>query len=298
MPPARPASSLSTDSVNSVSSEPSTSVQTPSDEIFTPALEQQMVAYWQASTESSSSEASMSAERDVIVATVTPYVERIAKGLARRSNDPVDDLIQVGLIGLLKAIEKFSPLKGARFKTYATYCITGEVRHYLRDKTALIKAPRQLYELYYRMNLMAQDLQQRLGRTPTDEDLANALECSMEQVHQVHQVDRRRHIVSIEQQLETDEADGYAEKLMDDSYDDMVEQQETRLLLAPAFKRLPEDLQEVLQLRYGDDLSQVHIAEKLGISQMQVSRRLKRATGKLATWLTVTELNNSAYNNE
>lgn len=255
------------------------------DDIFTPELKQQVEAYWLAKAKQVE-DSQLIAMRDALVVATSPYVERLAKSLARRSNDPVDDLIQVGHIGLLKAIEKYNPLKGARFKTYATYCITGEIRHYLRDKTQLIKAPRQLYELYYRMNMMAQELQQSLGRTPTDEDLANALQCSMEQVDQVHQVERRRHVVSIEQQwTETDEPDGFSEKLMDDSYIDMVEQQESRLLLMPVVQRLPEELRTVVQLRYGEDLSQVDIAERLGISQMQVSRRLRRAVDKLAQWL-------------
>lgn len=255
------------------------------DDIFTPELKQQIEAYWLASAKQIDDKQRLKM-RDSLVIAVSPYVERLAKSLARRGNDPVDDLIQVGHIGLLKAIEKFNPLKGARFKTYATYCITGEIRHYLRDKTQLIKAPRQLYELYYRMNMMAQELQQSLGRMPTDEDLAEALQCSVHQVDQVHQVERRRHIVSIEQQsTETDELDGFSEKLMDDSYFDVVEQQESRLLLTPVVQRLPEELRSVIQLRYGEDLSQVDIAERLGISQMQVSRRLRRALDKMATWL-------------
>jgi RNA polymerase sigma-B factor len=85
--------------------------------------------------------------RDKIVEQNFNLVKKIAHGLARRSTDPVDDLIQIGSIGLIKAIEYFNPDAGAKFTTYATHLITGEIRHYLRDKTSMIRAPRELQEL-------------------------------------------------------------------------------------------------------------------------------------------------------
>ena len=81
--------------------------------------------------------------RDKIVGMTISLVKRIAYGLARRSSDPVDDLIQVGSIGLVKAIEQFDPNAGAKFHTYATHLITGEIRHYLRDKTSIIRATKE-----------------------------------------------------------------------------------------------------------------------------------------------------------
>src|SRR3990167_3988261 len=90
--------------------------------------------------------------RDRIVAHTITLVKRIAYGLARRSTDPVDDLIQVGSIGLVKAIDQFDPSAGAKFHTYATHLITGEIRHYLRDKTSMIRAPRELQELSFRIS--------------------------------------------------------------------------------------------------------------------------------------------------
>src|SRR5205085_3908325 len=88
--------------------------------------------------------------RDSIIQASLPLVKRIAYGLARRSTDPVEDLIQVGSIGLIKAVDQFKPDAGAKFQTYATHLITGEIRHYLRDKTAMIRAPRELQELSFR----------------------------------------------------------------------------------------------------------------------------------------------------
>lgn len=102
--------------------------------------------------------------RDCIIQASLPLVKRIAYGLARRSTDPVEDLIQVGSIGLIKAVDQFKPDAGAKFQTYATHLITGEIRHYLRDKTAMIRAPRELQELSFRINRLVQNLASRLGR--------------------------------------------------------------------------------------------------------------------------------------
>jgi len=106
--------------------------------------------------------------RDKLVNINFILVKKIAHGLARRSTDPVDDLIQIGSIGLIKAIDYFNPDAGARFTTYATHLITGEIRHYLRDKTSMIRAPRELQELSFRINKVVQKLRAEFGRDPTD----------------------------------------------------------------------------------------------------------------------------------
>ncbi|MCK7485189.1 MAG: sigma-70 family RNA polymerase sigma factor [Bacillus subtilis] len=85
--------------------------------------------------------------RNLIALAYLPFVKKISKGLARRATDPTEDIIQVGSLGLLKAIDQYDTKIGASFKTYATYFITGEIRHYLRDKSNMIRAPRELQEL-------------------------------------------------------------------------------------------------------------------------------------------------------
>jgi RNA polymerase sigma-B factor len=218
--------------------------------------------------------------RDEIFHRCQPYVRKIAYGLARRSSDPVDDLIQMGGIGLLKAMEKFNPLVGTRFKTYATYFITGEIRHYLRDKAAMIKAPRQMYELYYRMNQIIQQLSQELGRPPTDEEVADELQCSVSKINQAQDIERRRLPVSLDQFLVSDEQAGdvvYIEKLVDHHQLELSEARENRLLIEKALGTLKPELYDVVRMTYYEDLNQTEIAQKLGISQMQVSRRLRKA---------------------
>ncbi|HEY9685758.1 MAG TPA: sigma-70 family RNA polymerase sigma factor [Coleofasciculaceae cyanobacterium] len=218
--------------------------------------------------------------RDQIVERVMPYVKKIAHGLARRSTDPVEDLIQVGNIGLIKAVDKFNPLVGSSFKTYATYFITGEIRHYLRDKTSMIKAPRQMYELYYRINQIVHKLAEQLGRTPTDLEIADELQMPVNKVTQAQDIERRRLPVSLDQFLVSDGTSSetvYMERLVDHSQSEVIENNENKMVLERAMGTLKEELREVVRMTYYDDLSQTEIAERLGISQMQVSRRLRKA---------------------
>lgn len=220
--------------------------------------------------------------RNEIAARCMPYVRRIARGLARRGSDPLDDLVQVGCLGLMKALDKFNPLAGSSFKTYATCLITGEIRHYLRDKAFVLKTPRQMYELYYRMNQIVQRLSEELGRTPTDVEIAEELECSIEQIHDVSEIaNRRQNLISLDQFIVgNDGATGEAifiERLVDEKYHEFLQNQEDKLLLDRAMRSLKDELKAVVRMTYFDDMSQVEIAKALGISQMQVSRRLRKA---------------------
>jgi RNA polymerase sigma-B factor len=217
--------------------------------------------------------------REEVVGDMLPYVKKIAYSLARRSSDPVEDLIQVGTIGMLKALEKYNPLSGTQFKTYATYFITGEIRHYLRDKSCVLKAPRELYELYYRVNQIVQRLSDELGRLPSDLEIAEALQCPVSKVMQAQDAERRRQLVSLDQFAVNDNGDEtkYVEMLVDESYNQSIQQQESKLLIEKSLSQLPEELQVVVKMTFYEDLSQAKIAEVLNISQMQVSRRLRKA---------------------
>src|SRR5262249_21304151 len=137
--------------------------------------------------------------RGLIIQAALPLVKRIAYGLARRSTDPVEDLVQVGSIGLIKAVDQFNPEAGAKFQTYATHLITGEIRHYLRDKTSMIRAPRELQELSFRINRLIQDLTARLGREPNDYEIAQELQVPITRINEAFEVERRRTLVSLDQ---------------------------------------------------------------------------------------------------
>lgn len=224
-------------------------------------------------------------ERERLVAEYLPLVKKIARGLARRSTDPVEDLIQVGSIGLLEAINRYETGHNTEFKTYAVHFITGHIRHYLRDRQNLMRGPRVLQELSYRLSQVTARLIQELGREPTNHELSSALSVSPEQVDEVKLYDRRVTVLWLDQEGgdgEDDEQRSLLESLSDprfsgESRDDIDE----RLVLSEAMARLPGAQRELLEMRYFLDLTQAELSRRLGISQMEVCRRLKKAEKQL-----------------
>lgn len=225
--------------------------------------------------------------RDKIVEQNFNLVKKIAHGLARRSTDPVDDLIQIGSIGLIKAIDYFKPEAGAKFTTYATHLITGEIRHYLRDKTSMIRAPRELQELSFRINKIVQKLKTEFGRDPTDLEIAQVLQdVKKHKIQEAYEVDRRRTLVSLDQTLSpnsgaTDNDTYLVDTLMDIKEHKSSNTREDFFMVQEMLKKLKQPLAEIIEMIYFKDVPQAEVAQTLGISQMQVSRRLKKATASL-----------------
>ena len=221
-------------------------------------------------------------ENDIIVEAI-PLVRKIASHLARRSTDPVEDILQVGILGLIKAVKMFDPEKSNNFKTYATYFITGEIRHYLRDKVSVIKAPREIYELAYRVNKVIQEIRDSGGELPSEKELASELKTPVDKIREVIDVEKRRHILSLEQissYLDTDYIP-FTDKIPNENYSNAQEYQENKILINSAVNKLPPDLKEIIEMNFFQDISQRKISEILGISQMQVSRKIKRALQEL-----------------
>lgn len=214
-----------------------------------------------------------------IVDATMPLVKKIAGSLARRSTDPLDDLIQVGSLGLIKAIDFYNPDISTKFKTYASYLITGEIRHYLRDKASMIKAPREIQELAFRINNYIKQLVELSGDEPTNEEVAKAMDIPVQKVNIAIEVDRRKSTISLDQTFSSSDDDNLslADKIPFGDYQEFLNSYEEKIMLSKAIEKLPEELKSVIKLNYYEDLNQRQIAEKLGISQMQVSRRLKKA---------------------
>lgn len=230
--------------------------------------------------------------KNLIVIASMPLVKKIACSLARRSTDPVDDLIQVGSLGLIKAIDFFDPNISTKFKTYANYLITGEIRHYLRDKASMIKAPREIQELAFRINNVIKQLTEDGINEPTNEQVAEIMDLPVNKVKDVIEVDRRKSTISLDQTIMSeDDSLSLADKIPSGDYQEFITAYEEKLMLNNAISLLSDNLKQVIELNYYQDLNQREIAEKLGISQMQVSRRIKKALAEI--YKIITASNNS-----
>ncbi len=220
--------------------------------------------------------------KELIVLAYMPVVKKVARSLARRSTDPVEDITQVGSLGLVKAVDLYKSEISKNFKSYATYLITGEIRHYLRDRTTIIRAPREIKELSFRVHKLTLELTEKLGRTPTDKDIAEALQMPPEKVEECNNLDRRTTTISIDQIIGTDDNSlSLVEKIEDESQKEAFNSYENRMILDDAIKRLDPIEQQLVTLNYYEGLNQREISQKLNMSQMQVSRKLKKILQKL-----------------
>lgn len=225
--------------------------------------------------------------KELIILTYMPLAKKIAYNLARRSDDPVEDIIQVGSIGLIKAIDNYSPRHGASFKTYATYYITGEIRHYLRDRAKLVKVPREIYELSYRVNTFIKELTEKIGNPPTDDEIAQEMRITSAQVQEAQTVERRTTPVSMnEVSFDGDIPFSLEEKIPDKDYEEVFENFENRIILNEAIRILDEQEREIIEMNFFEGASQREIAERLGLTKMQVSRVVKKALKKLFDYIT------------
>ncbi len=214
----------------------------------------------------------------------------LAKALARRfagRGEPLEDLIQVALYGLINAIDRYDPDRGTKFETFAYPTILGELKRHFRDTAWALQLPRGLQELNQRAYKLVDILTQKLGRPPTMAELAQELGISEEQVIEALDAANAYETLSLEQEVLTDEDEKPQplEELVVTGEDEAMERWQKRQLLEEAMRVLDERERQVVEMRYYDDLTQTQIAERLGISQMSVSRILRRAVQKMRAYL-------------
>lgn len=207
----------------------------------------------------------------------------LAEYLARRfSNrgEPLDDLVQVASVGLLKAVDRFDPSRGVEFSTYATHTIVGELKRHFRDKGWAVRAPRRMQELYLRLGGIISTLSQDLRRSPTIAELATNAEVSEEEVLEALEAGRAYRFTSLDAPS-PGEDDSLGSRL--GAEDPNMLGAEHRVALSPLLATLPQREQAILHLRFFNGLTQSEIANRLGISQMHVSRLLARSLAQLRT---------------
>lgn len=219
------------------------------------------------------------AVRDELVAAHLGLAEYLARRFANRG-EPLDDLVQVASLGLVKAVDRFDPGRGVEFSTYATHTIVGELKRHFRDKGWAIRAPRRMQELYLRLGKVVATLGQELGRSPTISELAVEVEVSEEEVLEALEAGQAYRFASLDAPVGGDgEGESLGARL--GSEDRGLDDAERRATLSPLLSQLPEREQLILHLRFFEGLTQSEIASRLGISQMHVSRLLARSVAQL-----------------
>lgn len=216
--------------------------------------------------------------KTLIVSRMLPIIKKIARTIARRSYDPIEDLVQAGSIGLLKAIDSYSNDVNDNFKIYAGYLIIGEIKHYLRDKLNTIRVPRHIQELSIRINNFTKTLTLDELNELTNDDVAEALNVSSSAVNDVMQADRRKSVISLDDMYNSsDDNLGYEEVIASSDYKETRDLEDMKIILKDVIEKLPPESKKLVKMYYYEDMSQKEIAQKLNYTQMQISRRMKKA---------------------
>jgi RNA polymerase sigma-B factor len=222
------------------------------------------------------------ADRDEIFRRFRPLARRLALRYAR-GGEPIDDLEQVACLGLLKALERFDPDRGFAFTSFAVPTILGELRRSFRDTAWAAHVPRSLQERVADVRSHVDEFIGRHGRTPTVDEIAVALDCSEEEVVDALQAASALAPMSLEAGSGSEEQEGVtlAERLGNE--DPGFELVDDRVALAAALPALTDVQREVLRLRFEEELKQSEIADRVGVSQMQISRVLRAGLHRLTT---------------
>lgn len=214
--------------------------------------------------------------RNELVTAHLSLVERLARRYEHRS-EPLEDLVQAGTIGLIKAVENFNPELGFEFGAYARTTILGELKRHFRDRGWSVRVPRRIQELYLELNPVSEELSQRLGRAPKVSELAEALGASAEDVIEAMEAGHAYRTGSLDQPGPDGETIGSRLGHDDASYQTVEDQ----AVLSPLLALLPERERLIFRLRFIDNLTQSEIATRIGVSQMHVSRLLARSLQQL-----------------
>ncbi|MBB3040776.1 SigB/SigF/SigG family RNA polymerase sigma factor [Nocardioides sp. LMS-CY] len=229
------------------------------------------------------SEAAHESAREALVHLHLPLVEHCARRFRNRG-EPLEDLVQVGTIGLIKSIDRFDSERGVEFSTYATPTIIGEIKRYFRDKGWAIRVPRRLQELRMQIGTASAELTQSLGRSPTPRELAEAIGCSVEEI--VEGIESSNAYSTLSLDASDDGDDGTATMLDAIGVDDEgLEHVEIRESIKPLLDKLAPREKKILLLRFFKNMTQSQIAAEIGVSQMHVSRLLNRTLEQLRTSL-------------
>ena len=242
------------------------------------------IAEWLESYHSTKSVSKKAKLKTLIVSQMIPVVKHIARTIARRSTDPIEDMIQAGFVGLLKAIDRYNKEKNDNFKVYAGYLIIGEMKHFLRDKLNTIRVPGYIQELSVRIHNFTKDLTNEELEQLTIQDVAAALHTTQRTIDITLQVERRKNTVSIEDfpSWNDDNTLCYEEIISTDDYKEKAEEEDAKIIFEDLINKLPPEEKVIIDMYYKQDMSQKQIAEALQTSQMAINRKMKSAFNIIA----------------
>ena len=206
-------------------------------------------------------------ERERVIVSHLPLARALAVRYRGRG-EPLDDLVQVASLALVKAADRWEPERGLSFSTYAMPTILGELRHYFRDHTWDVRPPRRLQELSRVVGRAREELAGALGRDPTPAELAERLDIPAAEIEEALVASQARRLAALDEETACSPDRGYSEA-------------EARVAFQQLVAPLDEREREALRLRYEDDLHQHEIAARLGVSQVHVSRLLRASLEKL-----------------
>ena len=220
------------------------------------------------------------AAREQLVQRFLPLARQLARRY-QRGGEQLDDLVQVASLGLLKAIDRFDPERETAFSSFAVPTILGELKRHFRDKGWSVRVPRDLQEMAVRVDRIADEMSRELGRAPTTAEIGERIGASVEQVLEAREASAAYRAVSLDRPRSDDEeeSDSYADAFgADDPGFGLAEDSAT---VERLMRVLSEREREVLRLRFAEDLTQSEIGQRVGVSQMHVSRLIRQSIARL-----------------
>ena len=220
------------------------------------------------------------AARDALVQRFLPLARQLARRY-QRGGEPLDDLVQVASLGLLKAIDRFEPGRETAFSSFAVPTILGELKRHFRDRGWSVRVPRDLQEMAVRVDRVTEELSRDLGRAPTPAEIAAHIGATTEQVLEAREAAAAYRAVSLDRPRdeEDDDATGIADSV--GAEDPGFSLAEDAATVQRLMRVLTEREREVLRLRFEEDLTQSEIGERVGVSQMHVSRLIRQSVARL-----------------
>lgn len=220
--------------------------------------------------------------RELLVERYLPLARRLARRY-QRSEEPQEDLVQVASLGLLKAVDRYDPTRQVAFSSFAVPTILGELRRHFRDRTWSVRVPRELQELALRVDRTAAELSSERGRAPTVAEIAHKMDVTEEQVLDAFQAAGAYRAGSLDAPRSTPGEESPGESLAEaiGVQEGGFQSAEQRATLGPVFARVNPRERLVLTLRFAQDMTQAEIGERIGVSQMQVSRLIRHALAQL-----------------